>query len=307
MLLAGGTGGARLAIGLRDELGPGALTVVTNPGDDLDVWGLRVCPDADAVLFRLAGIFNDRAGFGIADDTAALLGQLRALGEETWFHVGDRDLAFHVLRTAWLRRGWRLTEVMLELARRLGVEVRVLPATDDDVRTQFLTDAGRLPFQEYFVRRRLRPPLHAIELTGIEHACPTPEVLSALNAADLVVIGPSNPLISIEPILRVVGEALPLQRTVAISPIVGGRALKGPTVEMLRAIRGDTTPEGVALGYRGIARWFVLDVVDAGRRAAVEKTGCGVLVMDTVMGDAAGARRVARELLSKVRTHLGRQ
>jgi LPPG:FO 2-phospho-L-lactate transferase len=301
VLLAGGTGGARFATGLRDELPPGELTVVTNPGDDIDAWGLRVCPDADAVLFRLAGIFNDRSGYGIVDDTSTVLGQLQALGEDTWFHLGDRDLAFHVLRSHWLRQGGRLTDVMLEVARRLRVATRVLPATDHEVRTHFHTDAGRLAFQDYFVRLRLRPALRAIELTGIEDARPTPEVLTALEAADLIVIGPSNPLISIEPILRVLGEALPVQRTVAITPVVGGRALKGPTVEMLRAIRGEATPEAVARGYRTTARWFVLDAIDADRRAAVEQTGCQVLVMDTVMGDGDGSRRLARELLGHFR------
>jgi LPPG:FO 2-phospho-L-lactate transferase len=300
VLLAGGTGGAKLATGLRDELAPGELTVVTNPGDDVEVWGLRVCPDADATLFRLAGIFNEARGFGIKQDTATLLTQLQDLGEPTWFHLGDRDLAFHVLRSHWLREGKRLTEVMRELGRRLGVTARVLPATDDPVRTIFATSEGPLPFQDYFVRRRLEPKLLGVSFEGMETARPTPEVLEALNAADLVVIGPSNPVISIEPILRLAGEAVDRARTVAISPVVGGRALKGPTVEMLRALRGAATPEALALGYAPRARWFVLDERDAAAFEAVEEAGLEPIILDTVMEDAAGSRRLARRLLERL-------
>lgn len=301
VLLAGGTGGAKLATGLRDELADGALTVIANPGDDLDVWGLRVCPDADAVLFRLAGIFNDATGYGVRDDTATLLGQLNALGEQTWFHVGDRDLAFHVLRSHWLRHGHRLTEVMLELGRRLGVRARVLPATDARVRTIFETEEGRLSFQDYFVRRHLQPVLRGIELEGIAQARPSREVRAALREADLVVLGPSNPLISIAPILDIVGEAVDPARTVAVTPLVGGRALKGPTVEMLRSLRGEATPEVVAREYLGKAGRFVLDRTDMDRRGAIAAMGFEPIILDTVMRDDAGARRLAHELLDATR------
>lgn len=302
VLLAGGTGGAKLATGLRDELAPGELTVVTNPGDDVEMWGLRVCPDADAVLFRLAGIFDDARGFGVRDDTSTLLDQLHELGEPDWFHLGDRDLAFHVLRSHWLREGRRLTEVTAELVRRLGVTATILPATDDKVRTVFATSEGPLPFQDYFVRRRLEPELRGVTFEGIEEARPAPEVVDALGAADLVVIGPSNPVISIEPILRLIGEAMDRERTVAISPVVGGRALKGPTVEMLRALRGSATPEGLALEYAPRARWFVLDQRDAAAFEAVEEAGLEPIILDTVMQDARGSRRLARGLLERLGT-----
>jgi LPPG:FO 2-phospho-L-lactate transferase len=296
-LLAGGTGGAQLAIGFQRVLSPGALTVVTNTADDVEMWGLRVCPDTDAVLFRLAGIFNDRLGFGVADDSTNVLEQLARLEEPTWFRLGDRDLAFHILRTSLLRRGFRLTETIRELGGRLGLCTSVLPMSDDDVRTYFDTDTGRLGFQEYFVREQLRPRLRAIGFEGIESARPSPEVRQAMRDADLIVVGPSNPLISIAPIAGLLEDLRRPERTVAVTPLIGGRSLKGPTVEMLRALRGEATPAVVAREYRGLASWFVLDAQDTEQRAEVEATGCGVLVADTVMRDAAGAERLAGELL----------
>jgi LPPG:FO 2-phospho-L-lactate transferase len=262
------------------------------------MWGLRVCPDTDAVLFRLAGIFNDRLGFGVADDTTNVLEQLARLDEPTWFRLGDRDLAFHILRTSLLRRGFRLTETIRELGARLDLCTSVLPMSDDDVRTYFDTDAGRLGFQEYFVREQLRPRLRAIGFEGIESARPSPEVRQAMRDADLIVVGPSNPLISIAPIAGLLEDLRRPERTVAVTPLIGGRSLKGPTVEMLRALRGEATPAVVAREYRGLASWFVLDEQDTDHKAAVEATGCRVLVADTVMGDAEGAERLARELLS---------
>jgi LPPG:FO 2-phospho-L-lactate transferase len=296
-LLAGGTGAAKLAVGLQAVLGRGELSVVTNTADDVDFWGLRVCPDTDAVLFRLAGIFNEQSGFGVAGESFNVHGQMRRLGEPDWFWLGDRDLAFHIVRTDLLRRGARLTETALELGRRLGLATHVLPMADDEVRTCFDTDEGRLGFQEYFVREKLRPRLRGIELAGLESARPGPEALAAVEEADLVVIGPSNPLISIAPITALLGRALRRERTVAVSPIVGGRALKGPTVEMMLALRGEATPARVAEEYRAFAGRYVVDDLDRGQAPAVEACGYRVLVTDTVMRDAAGARRLATTLL----------
>jgi LPPG:FO 2-phospho-L-lactate transferase len=296
-LLAGGTGAAKLAVGLERRLPAGALSVVTNTGDDACFWGLRVCPDTDAVLYRLAGIFNHQAGFGVAGDTFTLLDQLRRLGEPGWFQLGDRDLALHLLRSAMLREGARLTETALELGRRLGLKTRVLPMSDQDVRTRFETDAGWLAFQEYFVRERLRPRLRAVEFEGLADALPSPEAVAAVRDADLVVIGPSNPLISIGPIIALLGPELRRNRTLAVSPLVGGRSLKGPTVEMLAALRGAATPEQVAREYRSFAGWFVLDRMDADCRSEVEALGYRVLVCDTVMSDDAGAARLADAIL----------
>lgn len=297
VLLAGGTGAAKLAVGFQELLASGDLTVVTNTADDVDFWGLRVCPDTDAVLFRLAGIFNEEAGFGVAGETFNVHGQMARLDEPAWFWLGDRDLAFHLVRTRCLREGGRLTEAVLDLARRLGIPSRVLPMSDQDVRTRFQTDRGWFDFQEYFVREKLGPKLEGVDFTGIDRARPSPEVLAAVAEADLVVVGPSNPLISVGPITALLSPVLSRDRTLAVSPIVGGRALKGPTVEMMLALRGEATPQRVAEEYRAFARWYVLDNLDAGSAAAVEAMGYGVLVTDTVMGDAGGARRLASDIL----------
>jgi LPPG:FO 2-phospho-L-lactate transferase len=297
VLLAGGTGAARLAVGLERELAAGALSVVTNTADDVDFWGLRVCPDTDAVLFRLAGIFNEEAGFGVTGETFNVHSQMSRLGEPGWFQLGDRDLAFHIVRTAMLSEGSRLTDTALELGRRLQVRSRVLPMSDDEVRTCFDTELGWLGFQEYFVRERLKPALRGLRFDGLGRARPSLEVAEAIGAARLVVIGPSNPLISIGPITSLAGNLLDPERTLAISPLVGGRALKGPTAEMMRALRGEATALRVAEEYVPYARSFVLDRVDSESAGAVEALGYRVLVTDTVMDGEDGARRLARTLL----------
>lgn len=296
-LLAGGTGAAKLAVGLQAELPPGDLTVVANTADDVDFWGLRVCPDLDAVLFRLAGVFNEEAGFGVANESHRVHAQMSALGEPDWFLLGDRDIAFHLTRTAMLRRGRRLTDAALELGRRLDLRTRVLPMSDDDVRTVFETDQGWLGFQEYFVRERLRPRLIRYELAGLASARPSKEVVEAVLAADLVVIGPSNPLVSVGPITALLRPILRRERTLAVSPIVGGRALKGPTAEMMLSLWGEATPERVAWEYRPFAGRYILDTLDSERAGAVEAMSYRVLVTDTVMHGAVGARRLARTIL----------
>ncbi len=288
VVLAGGTGGAVLAAGFQPLLGHDDLTVVANTADDDEFWGLLVSPDVDAVLYRLAGAFNEDVGYGVKGDSFHTLEALERLGEAVWFRIGDRDLATQLVRAEMLGRGCRLTEVSIELGRRWGIGARVLPMTDERVRTRFVTDAGVLSFQEYFVRERLAPKLRAIEFEGIDAARPTREVQSALAEADLVVIGPSNPLISIAPILRLVGTILPRERTVAITPIVGGRALKGPTVEMLRATGIDASPVGVARMYTGVAGAFVIDSRDAGLAKSVEELGFKTIICDTVMSDGGG-------------------
>jgi LPPG:FO 2-phospho-L-lactate transferase len=300
-LLAGGTGAAKLAVGLEKELRAGALTVISNSADDVDFWGLRVCPDTDACLFRLAGIFNEKAGFGVADETFNVHAQMRRLAEPDWFWLGDRDLAFHLVRTALLRQGARLTETALELGRRLGLQSRVLPMIDDDVRTGFETDAGRLGFQEYFVRENLRPALRGLLFQGLDSARPSPEAVEAVRNADVVVIGPSNPLISIGPITALLGVHLDPDRTVAISPLVAGRALKGPTAEMMRTLRGEASAKRVAEDYQALAGLFILDTLDAERAPQIEALGYRVLVTDTVMEGPDGARRLAAATLEFAR------
>jgi len=288
VVLAGGTGGAKLASGFQEVLSPGDLTVIANTADDDEFWGLLVSPDIDATIYRLAGVFNDSVGYGQKGDTFSTLEALGRLGEPRWFRIGDRDLATHMLRAEMLNRGCRLTETALELGRRFGLSTRVLPMTDDKVRTRFLTESGTLSFQEYFVRDRLRPALNAIDIAGGDAAQPTPEVREALADADLVVIGPSNPLISIAPILKVIGGLLRRERTVAVTPIVGGAALKGPTIEMLRALGFDASPVEVARIYQAVAGAFVLDSRDEGAVGEIEAIGYRMLVSDTVMTDGGG-------------------
>ncbi|MGH7882133.1 MAG: 2-phospho-L-lactate transferase [Candidatus Dormibacteraceae bacterium] len=305
-LLAGGTGGARLAVGFQAVLPPGHLSVITNIADDIEMWGLKICPDTDAVLFRLGGIFDEQKGYGLAEESFTLLDQMGRLGEETWFRLGDRDLAFHVLRTERLHAGARLTEAIAELVDRLKITARVLPVTDDVVATYFETAAGRLGFQEYFVRERMGPALKGIVFAGLKKAKPSPEALAAVKEADLVIIGPSNPLISIAPITTLLRSTLDPARTVAISPLVGGIALKGPTVEMLRSLCGEATPEQVAREYKGLAEWFVLDQVDWARADAVNEAGCRPLRLDTVMRDESGAQRLAEAILEQFQLSVGR-
>lgn len=289
VVLAGGTGGAKIASGFQELLSPGDLTVIANTADDDEFWGLLVSPDVDATIYRLAGVFDESVGYGQRGDTFSTLEALGRLGEPKWFRIGDRDLATHVLRAEMLNRGCRLTETALELSRRFGLATRVLPMSDDRVRTHFVTEKGTLSFQEYFVREHLAPALHAIDIRGGDSAQPTAEVKAALAEADLVVIGPSNPLISIAPILKVIGRLLRRERTVAVTPIVAGAALKGPTIEMLRALGFDPSPVEVARIYQASAGTFVLDSRDAGAASEIEAMGYRVLVRDTVMADGGGA------------------
>jgi LPPG:FO 2-phospho-L-lactate transferase len=304
VVLAGGVGGAKLAHGLQAVVGS-ELAVVVNTGDDLERHGLLVCPDHDTVLYSLAGIDDRDQGWGIRGETYAVAERLAAYGEETWFRLGDRDLAAHIVRTARLRLGARLTEVAFDLQRSLGVVARILPMADEPVRTELRTDDGWLEFQEYFVHRHQAPTVRDARFRGIEAARPTPEVLAALEAARSVVVAPSNPIVSVGPILAVPGirEALAATRgrgvpVVAVSGIVGGRALRGPADRMLASLGHEPTALGVARIYASLADGFVLDTVDAVLAPAVEALGLRVLVTDTVMTDDAARARLARETLA---------
>ena len=297
-MLAGGTGGAALANGIRLVAPEHELTVIANTADDDEFWGLLVCPDVDAVLYRLAGTFNEQAGYGVKDDTFHVLEALARIGEDTWFRIGDSDFATHIARRELMRRGLTLTAATLELGQRLGVGARVLPMTDERVRTRFATEMGELSFQEYFVRERLRPRLDRIRFEGVEKARPSPEVVTALREANVIIVGPSNPLISIEPILHVVGDLMVRERTIAVTPIVSGAALKGPTVEMMRAAGHAPNPIEVARMYRSVASTFVLDSKDNKLWAAIEALGYRAMVTDTVMRD--GGRALASALLRHV-------
>ena len=299
--LAGGVGGAKLAAGLQDVLQPGELTVVVNTADDFELWGLRICPDLDTVMYTLAGIANPQTGWGVKGESFGSLEMLARYGEETWFKLGDRDLATHVLRTARLRAGEALTEIMANLSAALGARSSILPMCDEPVATVLDTPDGPLEFQEYFVRRGQRDKVLGVELRGIEDARPTDAVSRALAAADVVVLCPSNPVVSIGPILAVPGmqKALAASRApkVAVSPLVGGRALKGPADRMLDTLGYEVSATGVARLYEGLVDGMVVDGIDAGERAGIEALGMQVLTTDAVMRDAGDRARLAVEVL----------
>lgn len=295
--LAGGVGGAKLAHGLAQILPPEALTVIVNTGDDFEHLGLHISPDLDTVMYTLAGLANPETGWGRRDETWSFMDAIRRLGGPTWFRLGDRDLATHVERTRRLRRGELLTHVTTALCAALGVRPLVLPMSDDPVRTRLDTDEGELEFQEYFVHRRCEPRVRAVRFAGLEAARPTPAVLAALDEASVVIFCPSNPFLSLDPILNLAGlrERVARKPTVAVSPIVGGQALKGPAAKLLAELGLDVSAASVAEHYSDLLTGFVLDVVDAALRPALEARGLNVLLTDTVMRTDADRARLARE------------
>jgi LPPG:FO 2-phospho-L-lactate transferase len=299
--LAGGVGGAKLASGLQDVLPKGDLSVVVNTADDFDLWGLHICPDLDTVMYTLAGISNPETGWGIAGESFETLNMVESYGEETWFKLGDRDLATHILRTSRMGSGETLTDVTAGLSGALGVKSVVLPMSDDPVSTVLETPEDRLEFQEYFVRRGQRDEVLGIELRGIQDARPTERVLAAVSLADVIVLCPSNPVVSVGPILALPGmmEAMASSSApkVAVSPIVGGRALKGPADRMLASLGHEVAAKGVARMYGGLVDGMVVDRTDEGERAGIEALGMRVLVTQSVMRDAEDRARLASETL----------
>ena len=304
--LAGGVGGAKLAHGLQAHLGSG-LTVIVNTGDDLERHGLFVCPDHDTIMYTLAGIDNRDWGWGIAGETFASAEMLARYGEETWFRLGDRDLATHIVRTRRLRAGERPTAVAAHLQDALGIPARILPMADEPVRTQVRTDEGWLDFQTYFVGRHQAPEVRELRYDGLDASQATPEVLDALAKADAIVVAPSNPFLSVAPILGVPGlrPAIDAARSrgvpiAAISGIIGGRALKGPADRILASLGHEATALGVARIYAPWVDLFVLDAVDEALAPAIRALGPDVLVTDTIMGDDAARARVAATVLEAV-------
>ena len=302
--LAGGVGGAKLAHGLAAHVGD-RLTVVVNTGDDTERHGLLVMPDHDTVMYTLAGIANRQWGWGIEGETYNADEFLVKYGQETWFRLGDRDLATAMVRTARLRDGTRLTDVVRGLQRAHGVGPAILPMTDEPVRTEVRTDDGWLDFQEYFVHRRQEPEVHEVRFGGIEMAEVTSEVVEALASADVIAIAPSNPIVSVAPILAVPGvmDAVIGARAhgvpvAAVSGIIGGKALKGPADRMLASLGHEVSAVGVARGYAGLVDVFLIDRVDEALAPAVEALGMRAVVTDTVMADDAGRARLAGELLA---------
>jgi LPPG:FO 2-phospho-L-lactate transferase len=303
-VLTGGVGGARFLRGLVDAVDPAGVTAIVNVGDDVEVLGLNVSPDLDSVLYALSGLADEGRGWGRADETWNALGTVEALGGESWFRLGDRDLGVHLVRTQALRAGEPLSTVTARLAAALGLELAILPATDEPLRTWLDTPNGSFAFQDWFVARAHRDPVDRVRFEGSTGARPAPGVLDALHEADLILIAPSNPFVSIGPILAVerIRSALERRRVpcVAVSPLIGGRAVKGPAAEMLTCLSGGTSAAHVAQCYAGLVDALVFDEVDMRDADAVSGLGVRPILTSTLMRDAATRRRLAEATLDAV-------
>jgi LPPG:FO 2-phospho-L-lactate transferase len=296
--LAGGVGGAKLAAGLQTALPPGNLTVIVNTGDDFEHWGLTICPDLDTVMYNLANLHNPQTGWGRFGESFFALETMAQLGGEDWFRLGDRDLAVHLRRTEWLRQGISLTEVTERLRRSLGIVSAVLPMSDDPVRTLVHTEEGDLPFQHYFVRRRCEPIVIDLSFVGAGEAKMTQAIQDAVAAAALIVFCPSNPYLSIDPILSVPGMRRLILRApapkLAVTPIVAGAAIKGPAAKMMREMGQMISPLTVVDHYADLLDGFVLDEADAILRNAVDLPA---LVTNTIMTDPESKARLAQAVV----------
>lgn len=300
--LSGGVGGAKLALGLSQILAPEELLICANTADDFTHLGLRVCPDLDTVMYTLAGISNQRQGWGLEGETWQFMESLSGLGGADWFQLGDKDLATHVMRTTGLSCGQSLSQVTRKLCRSLNVAQRLVPMSNEPISTLLETDEGCLSFQHYFVRRQCQPAVRSYRFEGIEKAAPQPELIEALREPGLeaIVICPSNPFVSVEPILAVPGVRLAMQQStapiIAVSPIVGGRALKGPAAKMMQELQLPVSALQVAQLYKGLVDAMVIDVADQSQRGAIEALGMACLVTNTVMKNLADKARLARQL-----------
>jgi len=297
-VLSGGVGAARLLRAMSLVLDPSEITAVVNVGDDLVLHGLSICPDLDTITYTLAGLNNDELGWGLRGESWRVMQELEALGGAAWFRLGDRDLATHLYRSQRLSEGATKSDVTREIAEHWGLKIRLLPVTDDDVATVFDTDLGRLSFQEYFVQHHHNVTVRSISFEGARDARPTREVLDALQGSSRIVIAPSNPLISIEPILQIPGvrEILRDRRddVFAVSPIVNGAALKGPADRLLAELGHDVSCVGVADYYRDLVGTFVIDESDAELAERIRARGVRVIVTTTVMAQEANAERLAK-------------
>ena len=302
VVLSGGVGGARFLRGLVEVVEPSSVTVIGNVGDDVEVLGLHVSPDLDSILYALAGVADEERGWGRADETWQAMEVAAGLGGAAWFQLGDRDLGLHLVRTEALRSGEPLSAVTGRLGKALGLETTLLPATDSVLRTWIDTPAGSFPFQEWFVARQHRDEVDRVRFEGEVEATPAPGVLEALDAAELIVVAPSNPFISIWPILAVAAIRAALERrsvpSIAVSPIVGGQALKGPADRMLERLAGGTEPRRVATCYQGLVDALVIDRADADGADEVEADGIRCVVTNTVMRDGPSRRALAEAVLA---------
>jgi LPPG:FO 2-phospho-L-lactate transferase len=303
LALAGGTGGAKLALGLARVLPPQRLVIVVNTGDDECFHGLHVSPDLDTIMYTLAGLVNQETGWGLTGDTFNALEMLRKYDVDTWFNLGDQDLATHLRRTQLLRQGLTLSQVTEELCRRLGVEHQVVPMSDQMVRTVLSTDAGDLAMQAYFVQHRSGPKVSSIAYLGAESAEAAPKFAAAMDEAELVVFCPSNPYLSVGPILAVpnvrrhLAEMVPRRLRVAVSPIVAGAAIKGPAAKIMAEMGHEVSCVGIARSYRDIADVLVIDQQDAHLAPELERMGLKPLVAPTIMNTETDKIALARRIL----------
>ena len=290
--LAGGVGGAKLAYGLAQILPPEDLTVIVNTGDDFEHLGLYICPDLDTVCYTLAGLANMETGWGLANESWKTISNVEKLGGPAWFRLGDADLATHLERTRRLKEGMPLSRITHEFCKAWGIKHTILPMTDSPVRTIVDTEEGDLAFQEYFVHRRCEPRVKGFRFDGIDSAVPAPGTVEALESADAVVICPSNPWVSVDPILQVIGKID--KSVVGVSPIIGGKTVKGPAAKMFAELGIEPSPLAVAEHYRGLLRGFVLDEVD---KEFAHLINARTLVTDTLMKSVAGRFRLAKDVL----------
>lgn len=303
-VLAGGVGGSRFVSGLVQVVPPEQVTVIVNTGDDVEMYGLHVSPDVDINLYTLAGILDPERKWGWVGETWVTQDVLKQYyGLEPWFNLGDRDLATHLFRTMHLRQGATLSQVTDLMRQRLGVRARVLPMSDQPVATHLRTDIGTIHFEEYLLKHKMEPRILGLELRGVEAARPAPGVLDALHGADVIFIPPSNPIVSVGPILALPGvrEALAARPVVAVSPIIGGQTVKGPADRMLRDLGGEPSVTGVAAWYGDLLNGYVIDQVDAAAVPELAAKGLKVHAMDTLMSTPEKAAAVARAALELLR------
>ena len=300
--LAGGVGAARFLQGLVHVVPPKEIVTIVNTGDDIEFYGLHISPDVDIVTYTLAGIVDEEKGWGIRGDTFNCLDMLRKYGYETWFMLGDKDLATHIHRTLLLKSGLKLSEVTEKIRKALGVKVKIIPMTDDKVQTKIVTSVGEMHFQEYLVKRKAQDPVLDVKFEGIERAEPAPGVIEAILNADGIIICPSNPIVSIGPILSIKGVKEALKKTkakiVAISPIVGGAPIKGPADKLMRGLGIEVSALGVAKIYRNFLDTLIIDNVDRDLKPRIEEIGVKVYVTNTIMKTIENKIKLAKEALN---------
>jgi LPPG:FO 2-phospho-L-lactate transferase len=304
VVLAGGVGAARFLEGLVQVINPTDLTVIVNTADDEDFYGLRVCPDIDTIIYTLSENHNERQGWGLKDETFAVSKQLEKFGNEDWFTLGDKDLATHMYRTSLLKQGKTLSEITENIAQYFSIPFKLFPMTDDVVKTIIKTPTGSLPFQEYFVKRRWKDKVLSVNFSGVKKAKPSPRVVKAIDKADAIIIAPSNPLVSIGPILAVPEIKRHIKKSkakiIAISPLIGGKAIKGPADKMLRDLKLEASSFGVAKFYKDFLDILVIDNKDKVQKDEIEKLGISVVVTDTFMKDLVVKKLLAQTVIKNL-------